>query len=48
MIGGPELPSAVTAAGLPTVLASIALIFVIFGLGAWVFTREAPRVAENL
>ena len=48
VIGGPELPSAVTAAGLPTVLASIALIFVIFGLGAWVFTREAPRVAENL
>ena len=48
MIGGPELPSAVAGAGLPTVLASIALIFVIFGLGAWVFTREAPRVAENL
>lgn len=48
VIGGPKYPSAVTAAGLPTVLASLALIVVIFALGAWVFTREAPRVAENL
>ena len=30
------------------VLISLALIVVIFGLGWWFFTREAPRVAENL
>jgi ABC-2 type transport system permease protein len=48
VIGGPAYPSAVSAAGLPTVLASVVLIVVIFVLGMWVFTREAPRVAENL
>ena len=31
----------------PVILA-IALIPGVFGLGWWVFTREAPRVAENL
>jgi len=42
-------PSAVTAAHatLPVIIA-IAIIFVVFALGAWVFTREAPRIAENL
>jgi ABC-2 type transport system permease protein len=29
-------------------LASLAVIPLIFGLGWWFFTREAPRVAENL
>jgi ABC-2 type transport system permease protein len=30
------------------IAASIAIIFVVFALGWWVFTREAPRVAEHL
>ncbi len=29
-------------------LASLAVIPIVFGLGWWFFTREAPRVAENL
>ncbi len=42
-------PSAVTVAGgVGPVLAAVALIPGIFALGWWVFTREAPRVAENL
>jgi ABC-2 type transport system permease protein len=43
------LPSAATAAGgwaIPIV--SLATIPVLFALGWWFFTREAPRVAENL
>lgn len=43
------LPSAYAASGGPVhFAATIALIPIIFGLGLWVFTREAPRVAENL
>lgn len=43
------LPSAVTAAGGALVpIVSIALIPALFALGWWFFTREAPRVAENL
>jgi len=42
-------PSAVTAAGAYwPVIIGIALMPAIFGLGWWFFTREAPRVAENL
>jgi ABC-2 type transport system permease protein len=43
------LPSAATAAGgvLPVALA-LAIIPGVFALGWWVFTREAPKVAENL
>lgn len=48
LIGGPEYPSAVSAAGLPTVLASLALIPATLAFGAWFFAREAPMVAENL
>jgi ABC-2 type transport system permease protein len=48
VIGGPKYPSAISVAGLPTVTASLAIILATFGLGAWFFTREAPRVAENL
>jgi len=48
LIGGPKYPSAVTAAGLPTALASLALIPATLALGAWFFAREAPMVAENL
>jgi ABC-2 type transport system permease protein len=49
LIGGEHFPSAVTAAGsaLPVILA-ITIIPVVFALGWWYFTREAPRVAEHL
>jgi ABC-2 type transport system permease protein len=40
--------SAIAIAGPVTVAISIALIPAIFLLGWWVFSREAPRVAENL
>jgi ABC-2 type transport system permease protein len=44
-----KFPSAPTAAGSwGPVLLAIALIPGVFALGWWVFTREAPRVAENL
>ena len=42
-------PPATTAAnGYAPVILAIALIPATFALGWWVFTREAPRVAENL
>jgi ABC-2 type transport system permease protein len=48
-IGGPGFPSAQTAAGgIGPVLLGVAIIPAVFALGWWVFTREAPRVAENL
>jgi ABC-2 type transport system permease protein len=44
-----KMPSALHAAGDPLHLAiGIAIIPAIFALGWWFFTREAPRVAENL
>jgi hypothetical protein len=43
------LPSATIAAGgATTPIIAIALIPALFAIGWWVFTREAPRVAENL
>lgn len=46
---GKTLPSASHAAGgLGPPIISIFLILAVFALGAWVFTREAPRVAEHL
>jgi ABC-2 type transport system permease protein len=48
LIGGPEFPSAVKAGGVASVLAASALIVAAFVVGGWFFTREAPRVAENL
>ena len=43
------LPSAPTAAGgFAPVIVALALIPALFALGWWFFTREAPRVAENL
>jgi hypothetical protein len=30
------------------VLISIGIILLVFAIAWWVFTREAPRVAENL
>jgi ABC-2 type transport system permease protein len=41
-------PAASIAGGLAPVVLALALIPAIFALGWWVFTREAPRVAENL
>jgi ABC-2 type transport system permease protein len=42
-------PGAATVAnGWPPVIGAIAIILAVFALGWWVFTREAPQVAENL
>jgi ABC-2 type transport system permease protein len=45
-------PSAPTAAevigGAPRLLLPLGVIAVVFALGFWVFTREAPRIAEEL
>jgi ABC-2 type transport system permease protein len=42
-------PGAATAGrGYLVPITAIALIFALFALGWWIFTREAPRVAENL
>jgi ABC-2 type transport system permease protein len=44
-----KLPSAAHAAGGPAhLIIPLLLIPAVFALGLWVFTREAPRVAENL
>jgi ABC-2 type transport system permease protein len=49
LIGGHRYPDAASAAsGSAPVILAIALIPAVFALGWWVFTREAPRVAENL
>jgi len=42
------LPSATAVAGVGPVIIAIILIVVVFATGWWFFTREAPRVAENL
>jgi ABC-2 type transport system permease protein len=47
-IGGPAFPSAPTVGGWPATIAAGAIIVVMFVIGWWFFTREAPRVAENL
>ena len=47
-IGGPHFPSAVAAGGSASMFGACALILAAFALGWWFFTREAPRVAENL
>jgi ABC-2 type transport system permease protein len=47
-IGGPAFPSAVVVGGTPSALIAGAIIPLMFVLGWWFFTREAPRVAENL
>jgi ABC-2 type transport system permease protein len=45
----PSLPSAVSAAGGALItISALLLIAAVFALGWWFFTREAPRVAENL
>ena len=45
----PNAPTAADAAGGPLPLvAAAAIFFAVCGLGAWVFKREAPRIAEEL
>jgi ABC-2 type transport system permease protein len=44
-----DAPTAGTAiGGLELIVVPVVLVLVIFALGWWVFTREAPRIAENL
>jgi ABC-2 type transport system permease protein len=43
-----RLPSATSVAGVLPIIVAILLIFASFAVGWWFFTREAPRVAENL
>jgi ABC-2 type transport system permease protein len=47
-IGGSTYPAAASAAGFTAAGIALALIPFTFVLGAFVFAREAPRVAENL
>jgi ABC-2 type transport system permease protein len=47
-IGGPSFPSAPAVGGWEPTIAAGAIILATFGAGWWFFTREAPRVAENL
>jgi ABC-2 type transport system permease protein len=51
LVGGPNTfePSAAFAiGGAVRLLIPLCLIALIFGFGVWLFTREAPRIAENL
>jgi ABC-2 type transport system permease protein len=44
-----DAPTAGTAiGGLELIIVPVVFVLVIFALGWWVFTREAPRIAENL
>jgi ABC-2 type transport system permease protein len=44
-----DAPTAGTAiGGLELIVVPVMFVLVIFALGWWVFTREAPRIAENL
>ncbi|MGB9185702.1 MAG: ABC transporter permease [Solirubrobacteraceae bacterium] len=47
-IGGSHFPPALTVATLPAFVAGLAIMVVVFFWGLYYFTREAPRVAENL
>jgi ABC-2 type transport system permease protein len=45
----PTAPTAAAAAGgTPQLVVAIALLLGIFGLGFWVFSRQAPQIAEEL
>jgi ABC-2 type transport system permease protein len=48
LIGGPSFPSAAAVGGVVPAILSIGVIISTFIVGWWFFTREAPRVAENL
>jgi ABC-2 type transport system permease protein len=44
-----DAPTAGTAiGGLELIVVPVVIVLVLFALGWWVFTREAPRIAENL
>ncbi len=45
----PAAPGAATViGGAVRLLIPLGIIAVVFALGLWVFSREAPRIAENL
>jgi ABC-2 type transport system permease protein len=45
----PNAPSAADAiGGAPYLLIPTAIVLGLFALGYWVFSREAPRIAEDL
>jgi ABC-2 type transport system permease protein len=45
----PNAPSAAeTIGGVAYMLIPLAIVLIALGLGAWVFMREAPRIAEDL
>lgn len=48
VIGGSAFPNAVAVGGWAPALVAGAIMVVMFAVGWWFFTREAPRVAENL
>jgi ABC-2 type transport system permease protein len=48
VIGGSHFPAAASAGGVVPLTLACLVIVGLFGFGAWYFTREAPRVAENL
>jgi ABC-2 type transport system permease protein len=44
----PAAPTAAEAFGGTSLLLPVAVVGVVLALGAWVFARELPRVAEGL
>ena len=48
VIGGPHYESANTIGSTNSLIVACLIIIVMSGVGWWFFTREAPRVAENL
>jgi ABC-2 type transport system permease protein len=48
VIGGDAYPSATAVGGAGPVLIALLVMPALFAFGWWFFTREAPRVAENL
>jgi ABC-2 type transport system permease protein len=48
LIGGPAFPSAPTAGGTASCVAALVIIALVFVIGFWFFTQQAPKVAEHL
>jgi len=45
----PEAPTAIDVVGsFPKLLPTIAVYIAVCAFGAWIFRREAPRIAEDL
>jgi ABC-2 type transport system permease protein len=44
--GAPDIATAI--GGAWRLVIPVGLILLIFGLGLWLFNREAPRIAEHL